>query len=185
MNYSDRLKVLHAQCVAETYNDGANQSTSLDDYDVMDSANYLASFLTFKAIQVTERQPGQELTDNFDIISVYQAFALLCYAFIVQPLKQEEIEADYETATVVIAKTLFSGATQEQLVEIVESGFHKFQLIAQAEVEHWTEYRENLDKVTVSYVVAGTDDEAPHDKSEIYPILGQLLSQLCEAFEAN
>jgi len=150
----------------------------------LDAADYLASFLTFKGIQAAERQPGQELTDNFDMISVYQTFALLVYAFLTQPLGQEDIKPDYETAQITLAKTLFAGSTDEQVVEIIESGFHKFQLIAQAELEHWEEYRENLDKVVVSFVIAGTDDDSPHDKAEMYPILGQLLSQLCEAFEA-
>ena len=70
-----------------------------------------------------------------------------------------------------------------ELVEVIESGLQKFQLIADAEVEHWTEFRENLDKLTVAFVVAGTDDESPHEKEELIPYFGQLLSQLCEAFE--
>ena len=56
-----------------------------------------------------------------------------------------------------------------ELVEVIESGLQKFQLIADAEVEHWTEFRENLDKLTVAFVVAGTDDESPHEKEELIP----------------
>jgi hypothetical protein len=37
--------------------------------------------------------------------------------------------------------------------------------------------------MTVAFVIAGTDDDSPHDKEEIIPLFGQLLSQLCEAFE--
>jgi hypothetical protein len=47
-----------------------------------------------------------------------------------------------------------------------------------------SEFRENLDKLTVSFVVAGTDDDSPHSKEEVLPLFGQLLSQLCEAFES-
>lgn len=184
MDYSQRLTVLHAICVAETYADGATPDVNLDDFKPLEAADYLASYLTFKAIQAAERQPSQELTDNFDMISVYQTFALLVYAFLTQPLAKEEIQPDYETAQITLAKTLFSGSTDEQMIEIIESGFHKFKLIAEANTEHWEEYRENLDKVVVSFVIAGTDDDTPHDKAEMYPILGQLLSQLCEAFEA-
>lgn len=57
-------------------------------------------------------------------------------------------------------------------------------LMADAEAEHWSEFCENLDKVTVSFVIAGTDDDSPHSKEEVLPLFGQLLSQLCEAFEA-
>jgi hypothetical protein len=34
----------------------------------------------------------------------------------------------------------------------------------------------------VAFVIAGTDDESPHSVAEITPLFGQLLSQLCEAF---
>ncbi|OYY04699.1 MAG: hypothetical protein B7Y72_05190, partial [Mehylophilales bacterium 35-46-6] len=68
--------------------------------------------------------------------------------------------------------------------EIIEAGFNKFKLIADAQTEHWQEFRENLDKVVVAFVIAGTDDESPHGVEEILPIYGQLLSQLCEAFES-
>ena len=64
----------------------------------------------------------------------------------------------------------------------MQNGFHKFSLIAEAETVNWGEFRENLDKLTVSFVVAGTDDDSPHSKEEVLPIFGQLLSQLCEAF---
>ena len=72
----------------------------------------------------------------------------------------------------------------KQLIEIIESGFNKFQLIAQATAEHWAEFRENLDKVVIAFLIAGTDDESPHEVDEILPIFGQLLSQFCEAFES-
>ena len=67
---------------------------------------------------------------------------------------------------------------------IVESGFTKFKLICDSEAEHWSKFRENLDKLTVSFVIAGTDDDSPHSVDEVLPLFGQLLSQLCEAFES-
>jgi hypothetical protein len=182
MSYSERLKLLHAICVSETYADGAKPHLDLADYNALDGAHYLASYITFRAIQLADRHPAQELTEHFDMLSVYQAYAMLVYAFLTIPLTQEDIQPDLNEAQIIISKTLFSGITDEQLVEIIESGLHKFKLIGDADVEHWAEYRENLDKVTVSFVIAGTDDDAPHGKEEVLPLFGQLLSQLCEAF---
>lgn len=184
ISFSQRLRLLHGTCLAEYYSDGHKPSTNLADYNTLDAAHYLASLLTVKAIQAAERNPAQERAENFDMLSVYHAYALLVYAFITMPLAQEEIDPAFETAQIVIAKTLFAGVSDAELVEIIDSGFNKFKLIADAESEHWAEFRENLDKVAISFVVAGTDDDSPHDKSEVYPIAGQLLSQLCEAFEA-
>lgn len=185
LNYSQRLKLLHGICLAETHADGAQPSTDLADYNALDAANYLASFITFRAIQAAGRQPGQELTENFDMLSVYQTYGLLTYAFLTMPLAQENIKPDFQAAQIIIAKTLFAGIQDEQLAEIIDSGLHKVKLIGDAEVEHWQEFRENLDKLTVSFVIAGTDDDSPHSKEEVLPLFGQLLSQLCEAFQAG
>jgi hypothetical protein len=108
----------------------------------------------------------------------------LAYAFFTTPLAREDINPEFPTAQITIAKTLFAGLPDAELIEIIESGFNKFQLIAEAEAEHWVEFRENLDKVVIAFVIAGTDDDSPHDVEEILPIFGQLLSQLCEAFES-
>lgn len=185
MDYSKRLILLHALCLAETLDDGNGEkpSMNLDAYDVEDSAHYLASFITFNAIRAADRQPAIEHKSNFDMLSVYQAYALLAFAFLTAALAQERIKPDITKAQIIIARTLFAGLPDAELMEIIDSGFHKFKLIAEAEAEHWMEYRENLDKLTVSFVVAGTDDESPHKKEEILPIFGQMLSQLCEAFE--
>jgi hypothetical protein len=126
----------------------------------------------------------EERSDNFDMLSVYQAFALLSYAFFTTPLAREDIQPEFSTAQITIAKTLFAGLPDAELIEIIEAGFNKFKLIAEALTEHWQEFRENLDKVVVAFVIAGTDDESPHGVEEILPIYGQLLSQLCEAFES-
>ena len=183
MDYSKRLILLHALCLAETLDDGAKPNVNLDQYDALDSAHYLSSYVTFKAIQAADRQPAFEHKNNFDMLSVYQAYALLTFAFFTAPLVQENITPDITAAQIIIAKTLFAGLSESELIEIIESGFNKFKLIGEAEAEHWMEFRENLDKLTVSFVIAGTDDDSPHSKEEVLPIFGQLLSQLCEAFE--
>ena len=190
MDYSKRLTLLHALCFAETLNDGSGRpaddlqpNMNLADYNAEDSAHYLASYVTFQAIRAADRQPADEYKTNFDILSVYQAYALLTFAFFTAPLGQEGITPDMSRAQITIAKTLFAGLPDAELAEIIDAGFNKFKLIADAEAEHWGEFRENLDKLTVSFVVAGTDDDSPHSKEEVLPIFGQLLSQLCEAFE--
>lgn len=182
IQYSKRIKLMHALCMAETQQD-ITPSTDLDQYDALAAADYLSCYVTFRAIQAAERSPSAERSENFDMLSVYQAFALLSYAFLTMPLALEDIQPQLQAAQMTIAKTLFAGLPDAELIEIIESGFNKFQLIADAEAEHWAEFRENLDKLTVAFVIAGTDDDSPHDKNEVLPIFGQLLSQLCEAFE--
>ena len=197
MEYSKRLTLLHAICFAETLNDGNGRPADskqpdihLDDYNALDSAHYLASFVTSRAIREADRQPADEYENNFDMLGVYQCFGLLTFAFFTAPLaaytgsKQTSLP-DLTAAQVVIAKTLFAGLPDNELIEIIEAGFNKFRLIADAEAEHWSEFRENLDKLTVSFLVAGTDDDSPHTKEEVLPIFGQMLSQLCEALQQN
>ncbi len=191
MDYSKRLTLLHALCLAETFDDGDGKqpNINLDEFDVEDSAHYLASYVTFKAIQAADRQPAFEHKNNFDMLSVYQTYALLTFAFFTAPLaaetgSRETSMPDLTAAQIIIAKTLFAGLPEAELLEIIESGFNKFKLIGDAEAEHWSEFRENLDKLTVSFVIAGTDDDSPHSKEEVLPLFGQMLSQLCEAFEA-
>jgi hypothetical protein len=192
MDYSKRLTLLHALCLAETFDDGDGKKLSqnlsanlnLADLNVEDSAHYLSSYVTFKAIQAAERQPADEYKNNFDMLSVYQTFATLSFAFFTAPLGQEGVTPDISRAQIIIAKTLFAGLPDAELAEIIDAGFNKFKLIADAEAEHWGEFRENIDKLTVSFLVAGTDDDSPHSKEEVLPIFGRLLSQLCEAFES-
>ena len=184
IQYSKRIKLMHALCLAETLRDDeAKPNTNLNDYDALAAADYLSCYITFKAIQSAERSPQAERTENFDMLSVYQAYALLVYAFFTTPLAREEITPNFQTAQITIAKTLFAGLPDSELVEIIDAGLQKFQLIADAEVSHWGEFRENLDKLTIAFVIAGTDDESQHEKEEVIPLFGQLLSQLCEAFE--
>ncbi len=183
MDYSKRLNLLHALCLAETYHDGGAPNIDLNALKAEESAHYLAGFLTFRAIQAAGRQPAEEYKNNVEMLSVYQCFGTLIFAFLTLPLAKESINPDLTAAQVVIAKTLFAGLPDAELIDIIESGFNKFKLIGDAEAEHWSEFRENLDKLTVSFVVAGTDDDSPHSKEEVLPLFGQLLSQLCEAFE--
>lgn len=184
IQYSQRLKLMHALSMAGSLRDDETPSTNLDEYDALNAADYLSCYVTFKAIQAAGRSPLEERTENFDMLSVYQAFALLSYAFFTTPLEREEINPDFPAAQITIAKTLFAGLPDAELIEIIESGFNKFQLIATAEAEHWVEFRENLDKLVIAFLIAGTDDESPHEADEILPIFGQLLSQFCEAFES-
>lgn len=183
IQYSKRIKLMHALCLAETNQGNAVPHTNLDEYDALTAADFLSCYLTFRAIQAADRSPATERSENFEMLGVYQAYAMLIYAFLASPLAMEEITPNPQAAQVTIAKTLFAGLPDAELIEIIESGFNKFQLIGDAEAEHWAEFRENLDKMTVAFVIAGTDDDSPHDKEEILPLFGQLLSQLCEAFE--
>ena len=184
MQYAERLTLLHALCAAENLSNEAPK-TNLADYNALDAADYLSCYVTFNAILTAEREPALERSTNFDALSVYQAFSLLTYAFFSTPLSHEGITPDFQASQISIAKILFAGLPDAELVEIIESGFNKFKLIAEAETEHWLEFRENLDKVTISFVVAATDDDSPHSKEDVLPVFGQLLSQLCEAFERD
>ena len=188
MTYAQRLKLLHQLTLAATLQDGANPAVEPDiDFDAMDvedSAHYVASYATFRAIQSAGRHPGEELQSDLDMLGVYQCYALMVYAFLMMPLTQEDIQPDYARAQITIAKTLFDGIPAETMAEIIESGEQKFRLIAEADAEHWQEYRENLDKVAISFLVSATDDDSPHDADDVLPLFGQLLSQLCEAFSA-
>ena len=110
MDYSKRLTLLHALCLADTYNEGAKPNINLDDYKAIDSAHYLTSFITFKAIQAAMRQPADERHNNFDMLSVYQAYAMLIFAFLTLPLSHElseknEAAPDLTAAQVIIART--------------------------------------------------------------------------------
>lgn len=190
MTYEQRLQLLYQLCQAQATGtaqpaDPAAAQAALADTDLEEATHYLASLLTFQAIQAAGRHPAEELQSDFEMLGVYQCFALMIYAFLWMPLTQSGQTPDYARAQVTIAKTLFAGLSPEMLAELIESGRHKFQLIAEAEVEHWQTYRENLDKVTISFMIARTDDDSPHDADEVLPLFGQLLSQLCEAFTAD
>ena len=184
MKYSQRLSLLYALCVNEFRSEGSTRpSDKLEDYTPLEAATYLACYISFKAIQEAERSPADERIENFDMLGVYQAFALLVYAYLILPLGKEDIAPNTDEAAGIIAKSLFAELNNEELAEVLESGMQKFQLIAGAEQEHWTNYREDLDKAVIALVVAGTEESAEFDKEDLFPIIGALLSMLCEAFE--
>ncbi|MDP2248735.1 MAG: hypothetical protein Q8J65_11425 [Nitrosomonadales bacterium] len=189
MKYSERLSLLYALCLndgrSSDENPSAIPSTKLEDYDPLEAAHYLACYITFKAIQQAERSPADERVENFDMLSVYQTYAMLIYAFLVLPLGEEGVTPDTQAAAIIVTKTLFAGLPDEEWAEIIESGGHKFQLIADAKQEHWVDYRQDLDKATIAFVIAGTDEETPFDKDEVLPMFGALLSMLCEAFASD
>jgi hypothetical protein len=106
----------------------------------------------------------------------------MTYAYLVLPMASEEIVPDLEQDQIVIAKTLFSELGAEELADIVESGMRKFSLVGNADAEHWANFREDMNKAVIAFVVAGTDDAAPFEKEELIPVLGAFLSVLCEAF---
>lgn len=182
LSYSERLSLMYALCLNETRPPAAAPDTRLQDYDPLEAAEYLACYLTFQAIRETGRSPADERLEQFDMLSVYHAYAMLLHAFLTLPLGAQEMAPQLEKTAVVVAKTLFAGLTEEEWAEIMEAGARKFQLIAEAEQTHWAEYRQNLDKATVAFVIAGTDDDAPVTREEVIPVLGTLLSMLCEAF---
>lgn len=180
MDYAARITFLHALLHNESA-EAQEKKTDLSEASPSEAAEYLACYLTFKAIQTAGRSPAEERRYQFDQLSVYQCYALFVHAFIAMPLKQADQALDFSTVQVVLAKTLFSALSDQELVDVIESGMRKFQLIAEAQHEHWLDFREMLEKVTVSYIVAATDEESPHEKDELLPLFAQLLSQLSEA----
>jgi hypothetical protein len=181
--YSKRLSLLYALCYAETsVEQGIAPSANLEDYDPLEAANFLACYITFKAIQQAERSPADERIDNFDMLSVYQAFAIMVLVYLTLPLSEEKITPDFTSSAVTIARTLFAELSNEELAEIIDAGSRKFQLIGDAEQEHIMDYRQDLDKSVVAFIVAGTDEDAPYEKEDLLPIFGSLLSMMCEAF---
>ncbi|MCB4811876.1 hypothetical protein LG204_11175 [Methylovorus menthalis] len=182
MQYSQRLNLLYGIALHEMGGDAG--SISVDDGNVQDAAHFLACYLTVKAIQLAERSPADERVENFDMLSVYQAYAMLVYTYLVLPLGDEGVQPDFQKTAVTIAKSLFVELAEDEWLEIIESGQHKYQLIGDAEAEHWMNYRQDLDKAVVAFVVAGTDENAPFSQEDILPIFGTMLSMLCEAFES-
>jgi hypothetical protein len=186
MKYSQRLSLLYALCVNEFRSPGsARPSEKLEDYTPLEAATYLACYISFKAIQQAERSPADERIENFDMLGVYQAFALMVYAYLILPLGKEDIAPNTDEAAGIIAKSLFTELNNEELAEVLESGMQKFSLIAGAEQEYWTTYREDLDKAVIALVVAGTEESAEFDKEDLFPMISALLSMLCEAFESE
>ena len=182
MMYSERLNLLYGLCLHLMGGNAAE--LDLKEADAMDSAHFLACYVTFNAIRNAGREPAEERAENFDMLSVYQAFALLTYAYFALPLGEEGKQPDFTQAAVAIVKSLFAELSPEEWAEIIESGQNKFQLIGDAESEHWMNYRQDLEKTVLAFVVAGTDEDAPFSQEDILPMFGNLLSMLCEAFDS-
>jgi hypothetical protein len=180
--YAKNLSLLHAICLSETDAYHKSLSTKLEDYDPVRAASFLACYITSKAIIETGRDPVSERLENFDMLSVYQAYALIVYAYLVLPLAEDEVFANIEEDQIVIAKSLFSELETEEIVDIIDSGMRKFKLIGEAESENWVDFREEMNKSIIAFLVAGTDDSAPYQKEELIPVLGTYLSWLCESF---
>lgn len=186
ITYAQRLSLLHALDLNDAQGmEKISLSVNLGDYDPLDAASYLACLITYRAIQQSGRSPQEDRNDNFDMLSVYQAFAMLVYAYLVLPLGEDGLSQEMANATVTIAKSLFAELMPEELAEVVAAGQRKFELIGNAGQEHWANYREDLDKSVVAYVIAGTEDDAPYEREDVIPLFGRLLSMLCEAFASE
>jgi hypothetical protein len=182
-SYAKRLSLMHALLLTELRRpQDPPPSANLQDYPALDAASYIACFITFQAIRAAGRSPAEERLDQFEMLSVYQVYALLSYAFLAMPLEQQRIAPDLEQQQYVIGKTLFAELSDEELVDVIDSGQRKFNLISQADAEHWQQYRQDLEKAVIALVVASTDDETPYNKEELYPVFATLLGMLCEAF---
>jgi hypothetical protein len=178
--YSERLYLLYALCLADS-----GQLKTVEDApksDMLEAATFLACLVTVQAIRHLGRTPHDEMDDT-EALSVYQAFAMLVFVYLILPLQQEGEVPDIPTGAVMIGRSLFAELPPESLAECLESGDRKFQLIGNAKHEHWMDFREDMDKTVIAFVVAGTDDSAPFDKEELIPVFATMLNQLCEAFE--
>ncbi len=186
MDYSQRLLQLYSTHQDKTR--GAHESTQRTgdlEQDVFSAATFLAAYLALQSIRHLGRSPAEERHENFDMLGVYQCFACMVFVFLTLPLKQEEIESDMVKAAVVIGKALFFEMPDEATVECIESGLRKVQLLGKAEQEYLIQFREDLDRATIAYVIAGTDEESPVNADDLIPIFGALLNILCETFSRD
>ncbi len=186
MVYSQRLLDLYAARQAETRDPHEITEPSGDlEQDVFSAATYLAAYLTLQSIRQLGRSPAEERHSDFDMLGVYQCFASMVFVFLTLPLKPEEIEPDMVKAAVVIGKALFFELPDEATVECIESGLRKIQLIGKAEQEYLLQFREDLDRATIAYVVAGTDQASPVRADDLIPVFAALLNILCETFSRD
>ena len=179
MEYSERLSLLYALCLAETGQ--LRRPEDVPEHDALEAATFVACLITVSAIRELGRSPQEERHD-LETLGVYQAFAMLVFVYLALPLQDEGMELDLTRGAVMIARSLFAELPQEVLAECLESGDRKFQLIGNAEHEHWMSFRQDMDKVSIAFVVAGTDDNSPVSKEELIPLFATMLNQLCEAF---
>jgi len=184
--YSQRLLDLYAARHTENRQNREAMELSGDTQrDVFSAATYLAAYITLKTIHHLDRSPAEERQSNFDMLGVYQCFANMVFVFLTLPLRQEEIETDTVKGAVVIGKALFFELPDEATVECIESGLRKLQLIGKAEQEYLVQLREDLDRATIAYVIAGTDPASPVRADDLIPVFGALLNILCETFSRD
>lgn len=184
--YSERLLDLYAACQAETQPNAEAAEFSGDTHQEISAATtFIACFLTLKAIRHLGRSPSEERQGNFDMLSVYHCFATLVSIVLALPLKSEDIEPDVVQGAVVIGNALFYELPDEGRLECIESGLRKMQLIGKAEQEYLVQFREDLEKTVIAYVIACTEEDAPVQPSELIPVFGTLLNILCETFSRD
>lgn len=184
--YSQRLLDLYASRQAETRpNEEVVEPSGDIAQDCFSAATFLSAYITLKSIQHLGRSPEEERQSNFDMLGVYQCFASMVFVFLTLPLKREEIEPDVVKGAVVIGKALFFELPDEAVMECIESGLRKLQLIGKAEQEYLLQFREDLDRATIAYVIAGTDEESPVNSDDLIPVFGALLNILCETFSRD
>lgn len=181
--YSQRLLDLYAAHQARSrQSDEVVEISGDTEQETFSAATFLAAYITLKAIQHLGRSPADERHGNFDMLGVYQCFASMVFVFLTLPLKREEIEPDVMKGAVVIGKALFFEMPDEATVECIESGLRKLQLIGKAEQEYLAQLREDLDRATIAYVIAGTDEDSPVRADDLIPVFAALLNILCETF---
>jgi len=186
MDYSQRLLDLYTTHQAATRGPHEVTEPSGDlEEDVFSAATFLAAYITLQSIRHLGRSPAEERHSNFDMLGVYQCFASMVFVFLTLPLKREEIEPDVVKAAVIIGKALFYELPDEAAVECIESGLRKIQLIGKAEQEYLVQFREDLDRATIAYVVAGTDAGSPVRADDLIPVFAALLNILCETFSRD
>lgn len=184
--YSERLLDLYAACQAETHPHAEVTEFSGDtEEDAFAAATFVAAWLTLKAVQYLGRSPSEKRESDFDMLSVYQCFATLAFVILTLPLKSEDIEPDVVQGAMVIGKALFYELSDEACVECIESGLRKMQLIGKAEQDYLVQFRDDLDKAVIAFVIAGTDENAPFQIGDLIPIFGALLNILCETFSRD
>jgi hypothetical protein len=80
---------------------------------------------------------------------------------------------------------LFYELPDESCAECIESGLRKMELIGKAELEYLVQFREDLDRATIAFVIAGTDPDSPFEARDLIPVFAALLNILCETFSRD
>lgn len=182
--YSERLLDLYRTCLAESDADAAELDGDTEQ-DVFTAATFLAAWLTLNAIRELGRSPAEERHANFDMLSVYQCFATMTFVILTLPLKSEDIVPDVVQGAVVIGRALFYELPDEACLECIQSGLRKVELLGQAEQEYLVQFREDLDRAAIAFVVAGTDPDSPIGHRDLVPVFAALLNILCETFSRD